>query len=158
CRYVRRSVGVGPPEPEDVTQAAFMKFAAIEDRAEIQNPRAFLYATARNIVLDHRRHAVTANSYAKDVEQRIEQENRCESSPERVLLDRERLERLLAYLDKMPEERRQAVLLYRVEGMSVEEIAAIFGISESTARKRIVRAIADCLAHVEDPAEAEVSA
>ena len=56
CGYVRAQFGPGPPEPEDVAQSAFIRFAAA-DAAHIENPRAFLYATARNLVIDHHRHA-----------------------------------------------------------------------------------------------------
>src|SRR5688572_3251372 len=62
CGYVRAQFGPGPPEPEDVAQTAFIRFAAA-DPAHIENPRAFLYATARNLVIDHHRHAQRASAH-----------------------------------------------------------------------------------------------
>lgn len=153
CIYVRRSFGAGPPEPEDVAQAAFTRYAAVQDKGSVENPRAFLYATARNIVIDHHRHARTADTYARDIGAYAEHEGVTEISPERVLLGKERLNRLLAFLGRMPERRRRVVLLNRMEGLSVAEVADRFGISEEAARKQIVRAVADCLAHLDDPSE-----
>jgi DNA-directed RNA polymerase specialized sigma24 family protein len=55
CRYVRRSFGAGPPDPEDVAQAAFARFAALDVEVQVANPRAFLFRTAHNIAIDARR-------------------------------------------------------------------------------------------------------
>ena len=55
CRYIRKTFGSSPPDPEDVAQTAFTKFAALDDLHGVRNPKAFLITTARNIVLDHHR-------------------------------------------------------------------------------------------------------
>lgn len=47
-RYIAKAFGAGPPDPEDAVQAAFEKYAALENRADVLNPRAFLMASARN--------------------------------------------------------------------------------------------------------------
>lgn len=46
CNYVLKTFGAGPPDPEDVAQAAFAKFAALENTDNIENKRAYLYSTA----------------------------------------------------------------------------------------------------------------
>ena len=40
CGYIVKTFGYGPSEVEDLAQAAFVKFAALDDSAEIRNPRA----------------------------------------------------------------------------------------------------------------------
>src|SRR3982751_272673 len=52
CHYIKKHYGAGPPDPEDVAQEAFMKFAAIDDRDAIDNPRAYLFRTAHNVLVD----------------------------------------------------------------------------------------------------------
>lgn len=48
CRNIHKSFGGGPPEPEEVVQAAFTKFASLENPERIAEPRSFLFITARN--------------------------------------------------------------------------------------------------------------
>ena len=143
CGYVRAQFGPGPPEPEDVAQSAFMRFAAT-DPAHVQNPRAFLYATARNLVIDHHRQAqrVTAHQRA---EQSAAEDHVYELSPENVLLQAERFRILAQALERMPLKRRRLVLLNRFEGLSYAEIGEQFGMSAENVRKHIERTLAECL-------------
>jgi RNA polymerase sigma-70 factor (ECF subfamily) len=142
CGYVRAQFGPGPPEPEDVAQSAFMRFAAA-DPQHIHNPRAFLYATARNLVIDHHRREqrVAAHEQAEQSgEDRV-----YELSPENVLLQAERFRILARALERMPLKRRRLVLLNRFEGLSYAEIGEQFGMSAENVRKHIERTLAECL-------------
>src|SRR5262249_2149628 len=118
CTYVERKFGKGPPDPEDVVQLAFMKFAHFTAENLIENPRAFLYATVRNVVFDYRRRTRVSDAYARDIEQGHADDAPYEISPERVLLDRERLKLFAQALTRMPGQRRRMVLLNRFEGLS----------------------------------------
>ena len=151
CTYVRSSFGNGPPDPEDVVQAAFIRYATVPDRAAILNPRAFLYTTARNIVIDHRRHERAVARNAHNVLTLTIDEDLSEITPERVLSGKERLRQLMDLLERMPERQRNVVLLNRVKGQTVREIADYYGMAEDTVRKQISRAIASCLKHLKDP-------
>src|SRR5687768_7863946 len=53
--FIRHTCGTGPPDPEDAAQAAFTQFAALEHTETIENPRAFLFRSARNHVVDYKR-------------------------------------------------------------------------------------------------------
>ena len=61
--YVVAKFGTGPPDPEDVVQTAFVRYAAAPNNGEIKNERAFLYKTVRNVVPDHKRREVTQGRY-----------------------------------------------------------------------------------------------
>lgn len=143
CGYVRAQFGPGPPEPEDVAQSAFIRFAAA-DAAHIENPRAFLYATARNLVIDHHRHAQRASAHEQAA--RSSTDDRVyELSPENVLLQAERFRILAQALERMPQKRRRLVLLNRFEGLSYAQIGEQFGMSAENVRKHIERTLAECL-------------
>ncbi len=64
CQYVRHHFGAGPPEPEDVAQSAFARLARTE-AAQVENPPAFLYATARDLVVDHHRRERRAEAFER---------------------------------------------------------------------------------------------
>lgn len=146
CHYIRKHFGPGPPDPEDVAQDAFMKFAAVNDREAIENPRAYLFRTAHNVLVDeHRRLAlrrVPADTEAAPVSD--------DRTPERVLAGRERLEILTRTLRAMPATRRRSFLLNRLQGLSCAAIARMTGYSESAIKKHIDLALKDLEASLDD--------
>lgn len=143
CGYLRAQFGAGPPEPEDVAQSAFVKFAAADPR-HIENPQAFLYATARHLVIDHHRHAKRGQRYERELESEADN-SLYELTPENVLLQTERFRILERALASMPLKHRRLVLLNRFEGLSYGEIGERFGMSAENVRKHIERTLAECL-------------
>src|SRR5262249_14680827 len=92
CRYIRRTFGAGPPEPEDVVQEAFAKFAMLEDVGVVANPWGFLRLTAHNVAIDA--HRKLARSAAAMHDARIVADNYHDPSAEDVISSREQLQRL----------------------------------------------------------------
>jgi RNA polymerase sigma-70 factor (ECF subfamily) len=149
CRYVRRHFGAGPPEPEEVAQAAFAKLAGAQIDTPIANPRAFLYRCAHNIVADHRRRTGVRLAVHEDMHRAAQEEGLSDFSPERVLLGKERLTLLEHILAGMPSTRRRIFLLVRAEGLTVQEVAKQFGMSERAIYRHISRAVLECEAAFE---------
>lgn len=144
CRHIRTTFGPGPPEPEDVAQASFVKLAAMDDPAIIVNPGAFLRRTAHNIAIDGQRR----NGRTRRIEQSLEifeAENR-DLSPEDVLVSKEELERLNDVVASLKPKYRVALMLHRMDGLSYAEIAREMGISESGARLLVSTALTRCAA------------
>ena len=153
CSYINKTFGAGPPEPEDVVQTAFARFAALKDPSSLQNPRAFLYATARNAVIDHHRASGRRAAHEADLAARAGEAGMSDPSAEDVLLGRERLRLFIAALDDMPPLRRRLVLLSRMEGLTCKEIAAREGMSPAAVQKQVARALAQCLNILEGDAD-----
>lgn len=143
CRYVGRTFGAGPPDPEDVAQTAFTRFAALEDPGRVENPKAFLFATARNIVVDHHRREATRNGYAREQVAAAREDAIDAVDPERVLLAKERLALLEEVLWRMPRKRRRMLIMSRFDGLSYAEISRRTGVSLSVVRRHVERGIAD---------------
>lgn len=142
CRYIQRTFGSGPPEPEDVAQAAFTQFAALEDPAAIANPKAFLYRSARNFVVDqHRRQRVRAR-YAQN--ELNEAETPADFDAARVLESRERLALIEAVIRQMPERQRMVLVMNRIDGLSYAEVARRSGMSETNVKRLVVKAVIEC--------------
>ena len=148
-RYVAARFGPGPPEPEDVAQAAFAKLATSGDVAELANPRGYLYTIACNIVIDYRRRSTRRDAVHRDISMQADAEELSESSPERVLLAKERFAVFEEVLRAMPKLRRRIFLLVRAEGYSPREVASRFGMKESAIHKHVSRALQDCAAAFE---------
>jgi RNA polymerase sigma factor (sigma-70 family) len=147
CRYIKKHFGAGPPDPEDIVQETFIKYAAIEDLQTIDNPRAYLFRTAHNVLVDERRKLAVRRVTPADGEPAPMSDDR---TPERVLVGRERLQVLRRTLRAMPEARRRSFLLNRLQGLSAAAIARKTGYSESAVKKHIGLALADLEAAVTD--------
>ena len=134
CHYIKKHFGQGPPYPEDVAQDAFVRFAAIENRETIDNPRAYLFRTAHNALIDEHRRLALHRGNAAAIDTRTASDD---LTPERVLVGQERLEILARSLRAMPAARRRSFLLNRLQGLSCAAIARMTGYSESAVKKHI---------------------
>lgn len=154
CAAIRKAFGPGPPDPEDVVQAAFLKYAGLKDPKGVQNPRAFLYKTARNIVLDHKKKKKTIEAHiaevlGDDTDDLLEQ-----ITPERVLVEKDRFERMIDVTRRLPHKQRTILRMSRVEGKSYAEIHATTGWSMGDISRQMnaaLEALAVAVEAGEDP-------
>lgn len=140
-RYIRRAFGDGPPDPDEVAQSAFTKFLTAEDTHTIRNPRAFLYASARNIVIDHKRRQKTRKSYADEILSVEEAEKTDGISPERVLIEKERFAIMRSAIEDLQEQDRRILLMHRLQSRTYADIARELAMSESAVRRAVARAL-----------------
>jgi len=127
---------------EDVAHDAYVRVLERTSDAPIEQPRAFLYRTALNLVIDgHRRNAL------RQVEplEVMDTEERFFSPSPQVLMDRnQRLDLLQRALAELPAACRDCFLLRKLEGLSHPEIAERLGVSRSMVEKHIVNAMKHC--------------
>lgn len=143
--FVRTKVGAGPPDPEDVAQQAFVNFAQLKDPRGVENPRAFLYRTALNIIVnDYRRMAARRRMSNAELAEIEHPGGVIDFSPEALLLKREELRIVERAMDAMPARRRRLLVLHRIDGLSYAEIARREGMSESGVRKQVAVAVREC--------------
>lgn len=141
--HLRKNFGNGPPDPKDITQQAFQKLIERGNLETIANLKAFVWRTARNLVLEFKRTSTVRSKYDFEVEQIYFPLKSEDSTPESILLARDQLKSINCVLAKMPEKRRRAVILHRIEGLSVAEVGRRLGISRSTAAQHVAHGIAD---------------
>ncbi|MEM6677850.1 MAG: sigma-70 family RNA polymerase sigma factor [Pseudomonadota bacterium] len=140
---LRRAFGNGPPDPEDVTQLAFQKLLERAHHADIRSIHAFVWRTARNLVLKAKRAHRVRSKYDFEVEQIFFPLKGNDQPAERVIIAREQLRSVNAALRAMPETRRRAFLLHKIERLSIADVARRLSIGKTTAHKHIVRAARD---------------
>ncbi|WP_375209820.1 RNA polymerase sigma factor [Hyphomonas jannaschiana] len=142
CGHLRRMFGAGPPEPEDAVQAAFIRYAALEEPQKVRNPRAFLLVTARNIILDQKRRSGRHMAYAKAVLAENSGPQLDDISPERVLLEKERFEAIDEAFRKLPEKQQVILTLRRQHGYTYQQIANETGWSYGDVYRQMDKALA----------------
>lgn len=140
---LRKMFGDGPPDPEDVSQQAFEKLIARKDRSDIKNLSAFLWRTARNIIISELRSRTAAESRDADYASSVFDPEGYLLTPERVLESKEQVSIAASVLSTMPDQRRKAFILVRVDGLSHGEAAEKLGISRPAVSKHVARATID---------------
>ncbi|MGD1956979.1 MAG: RNA polymerase sigma factor [Sphingomonadales bacterium] len=148
-RALRASYGNGPPDPDDIAQDAFHKVLARGDLASIDNLKAFLWRTARNLVINAKRQADVRSRYDYEIENLVFASKGYDSSPETVIEAREQLAIINETLKTMPPTRSRAFILHRFDGLTAAEVGRKLGISRPAASKHIARAAADLSAAID---------
>jgi RNA polymerase sigma-70 factor (ECF subfamily) len=127
---------------EDVVHDAYVRVLERSGDAPIEQPRAFLYRTALNLVIDdHRRNTLRR---AEPLEVLDSEERYFTPSPQHTLDHAQRLEMLQRALAELPRLCRESFLLRKIDGLSHPQIAERLGISRALVEKHIVNAMKHC--------------
>lgn len=137
---LRRAFGDGPPDPDDIAQLAFQKLLERQDLSDIRNLRAFLWRTARNLVFKAKRSQDVRARNDSEYEQRFFRSTGDDLDPERVISAKEQIKIVNEALRAMPERRRRAFVLHRIDGLSIAATARQLKIGPTAAGKHISRA------------------
>ena len=128
-------------QAEDITQETFLRlFRHLRKDRPLDNPKAWLFTVANNLAVD----ASRSDRHSKELDEtswkRIEESRSgLQADPEKLMLQRERLDRLhIAVLNLTPLQRE--CLHLRAEGLRYREIAALLEISSSTVMDAVRRA------------------
>lgn len=141
--YLRKTFGDGPPDPEDMAQEAFRRLAEVRDPSSINNLKAYLWRTARNLTLTEKRNSRTRSRYEFEIKHLYFGGEGTESDPERVSEVQEQLKLVSAALKQMPPRRRRAFLLHRIENLNLAAVGRELGITRRAAVKHVARAVLD---------------
>ncbi len=137
-----------PGVADDLTQETFVRaFGSLPRFAGRSTSRAWLLSIARRVVVDSIRSAMarprlhTGDDWESAAETRIAQQDTGRSFEDLVEI------RML--LDSLDPERREALVLTQMLGLSYQEAAQVCGVPVGTVRSRIARAREDLLAAAE---------
>lgn len=135
-------------EAEDLTQEVFVRLARRPDTTQATSD-GFIFTIAANLLRDNARRSIT---HARDSHVPLEGHQDFHLTltdsiePERILLSRDVLARVVNILERLNPRTRDIFLLFRLEGVKQRDIAQLFGISVSAVEKHIAKA----LGHIAD--------
>lgn len=121
---------------EDLVQDLFFRFWL--DRAKVNvttSVKAYLYTSVRNRCLNALTAGAKVRALNEEVDDRLDEEERSEDE------HAERIARVQAAIEALPEERRKVFKLSRYEGLKYHEIAARLGISVKTVENQMGSAL-----------------
>lgn len=102
----------------------------------------YLYRIAHNRLMDHFRRSDAGVSLDDETVSIAEPAAPRSVEPEVSATSRQQAAQLLALLDTLPEEQREAFVLQQEGGLSIEEIAVATGVNRETAKSRLRYALA----------------
>ncbi len=108
-----------------------------KDIGRITNGRSYLFAIARNLMIDAaRRDTIVSLDFVADLDVL-----RSDDSLEAAITARDELRRLQVIIDTLPPQPRRVFLLRRVHDLSLNEIAGQMSLSVSTVEKHLAKAV-----------------
>lgn len=127
-------------ELSDLRQEIYLRIYEAAQHSRPLHPRAFLFATARNLMYDRiRRGRIVSIEAVADFDQlNVISED---DTPEQQESVRQELQRLTQALARLPPRCREVVWLRRVKGMSQKEVARALNIAEGTVEKQVAKAV-----------------
>lgn len=125
----------------DLVQECFRRLtsSASYPRVLAEQPRAYLFRTARNLLAEGHR---TDERRLRADHLSFEDPDVAGPDPHAALEARDQMRRVAAALERLKPETRDIFLMHRFEGLRYDEIAAARGISLKSVEKHISRAMA----------------
>ncbi len=130
-------------ETDDIVQDAYARIIAARGKREVRLPKAFFFATARNLATDffRRRRVAGAESLGGDDELSVLDAG--EDVAETVARNQE-IELMTQAIHALPDRCRQVMTLRNVYGLPQKDIAAQLGISVRTVEAQVTIGIKRC--------------
>ncbi len=131
---------------EDLVQDLYLRVAGLELTETVDNPSAYLYRLASNLMLDRlrsdRRSGARDASWLQTRTVELGGESIAdEPSPEQATYSRQRLAIAARAINDLPPKTRRAFELHKLQGMTQEETAQALGVSRKTVEKQISTAL-----------------
>ena len=123
-------------QAEDLVQDLFFRLWLDREKVNITTSvKAYLYASVRNRCLNAVKAGSKVRALNEDIDDRLQEEERTEDE------HTERIARVQAAVEALPEERRKVFKLSRYEGLKYHEIAERLGISVKTVENQMGSAL-----------------
>jgi RNA polymerase sigma factor (sigma-70 family) len=141
-----------PADVSDVIQETYARLLTMRpfQREAIRTLRAFLFATARNVAMEHlrQRQLVSLDALPELGTPNSVVETSGEPLPDETVNDTQELNLLARVLASLPDKCREVLTLRKLHGLRQKEIAIRLGIAEHTVEKHITYGIRLCAARM----------
>ena len=128
---------------DDIIQEALSRVLAASEEHELKSPKAYFFAIARNLALDHIRRSKVVFNESNLGAETMDMLDDTESIEETVARNQE-LEILTRAIQSLPERCRRVFTLAKVYGMSYNEISQEMGITFNTVSAQIAIGLSKC--------------
>lgn len=138
---------------EDVVQDLFLKIRDMDPPEDLRSADAFLYRVGSNLMLDRakqqRRQAVRDDTWNRESVGEGAEPAAPDPPADEAVASRQRLQRLLDGVERLPPQVAAAFRLHKFDGLSHAEVAQRLGVSRSSVEKYIMTALRTLMAEIE---------
>ncbi|HZV73113.1 MAG TPA: sigma-70 family RNA polymerase sigma factor [Conexibacter sp.] len=136
--YARQMLGGSRADAEDALQDVFVRaYGALRANDRDVSLRAWLYRIAHNRCIDELRRPGNGMECSPDV---LEQLHAPAADPMDAVERRESLRRLVADVQRLPEQQRSALLMREISGMAYQDLAGALDVTLPAVKSLLVRA------------------
>jgi RNA polymerase sigma factor (sigma-70 family) len=133
----------------DLAQEIFLRLLRVERHDLIGRPEAYLFTVASHVVHQHTLNQASFPESRDPIELAADPQLIVDSDPAAHLHLEQRLEALDLALRRLSPKTRAAFILHRQDGCTVDEVAARLGISRSSVKKHLAKAMIHCSRQLE---------
>jgi RNA polymerase sigma factor (sigma-70 family) len=148
-RYLSRRLR-NPEDAADVAQSSFERVYTHSLSEAITSPRALLFRTAQNLVVDRVRRTRRQQTDTTPNERLAELADGGPSI-DRLADARRQVERLRGIIAELPPRTREIFILHRLEELTYVQVGQRLGISESSVQKHLAKALLYVTQHLKKP-------
>jgi len=123
----------------DILHDALIRFALTKNPNREQQPHAYLRTITQNLMLEKYRQ----ESYSKNYQNSLNDEELTAPSPEHLADLRQRLMLLNQIIEDLPARCREVFILFRLDGIKQNQIAEQLNISLNMVERHLIRALLD---------------
>lgn len=139
-RFLRSRVGNAADIP-DLIQEVFLRLLRVANHETIRVPEAYIFTIARHVAQQHKLRAVTGDQ-STDLDAMVaELHTATEDDPALEVSAQQCIEEFDEVLRQLSPKVRATFLLYRRDGLSMDEISARLEVSRPMAKKYLVKAL-----------------
>lgn len=110
----------------DIVQEAYVRVLAVQQAGEaIREPRALLYRTARNVLIDQQRHSALRS--LEDPQTLDEMPAPAAQQPEEAYAAMQRVRRLISAIESLPPRCREAFILHKFDARRMRRSPSTWG-------------------------------
>lgn len=131
---------------DDIVQEALANALSARSGAAVDNPKAYLLVSVRNVALRYAKRDAAVVCSVEDYDDWDFADH--EPLPDRVVEARERMRVLEGAVEALPDQCRNVFVLKKFRGLSQAQISQELRIAESTVEKHLIKAMKRCRAQL----------
>lgn len=132
----------------DLTQETFLRLQHFIQSTPPNNARALAFSIAVNLAIDYQRKMKVRQKVMVYVEhdpsRLADAQTLADTGPERIVMARQQLELVVAALEELPEDCREAFKMHSIDGLTQTQIAVHLGVSQVKVYRLLIKAMGHC--------------
>lgn len=140
-RYLASRMRSAPADVPDLVQEVFLRMLRIPNYESIRNPQAYLYTIASHVLHQYRLRQLAMTESLEPVELSPEIPATIEFDPAETVLVEQRFESIGEALEKHSPRAYVALVMYRRDGATLDQIGDRLGVSDRMAKKYLIKAL-----------------